>query len=196
MNYLAHLFLSCNNEDILIGNFIADSISIKAVNALPKKVKDGIILHRKIDSYTDTHDLVRKGTYRLRQYHKKYSPVVIDVLYDHLLANNWELYSGTSLDIFAKDVYRVFSRRMDEMPPRLKVSLPKMIEHDWLNNYKSLEGLKFTLDKMDKRTRFPSNFGDAVEHLLDDYDLFTEEFNSFFPDVIAYVDSQCECRTK
>ena len=193
MNYLAHIFLSCNNEDLLMGNFIADSISNKEVFLLPEKVKEGVLLHRKIDFYTDTHAIVRKGTHRLQPYHHKYSPVVIDVLYDHLLANNWDRYSSSSLSVFAQNIYKIFSRRMDEMPPRLKRKLPRMIEHDWLNNYKSIEGLQFTLEKMDERTRFPSNFGGAVEHLLDDYGLFTDEFNAFFPEVIAYVNSQCEC---
>jgi len=193
MNYLAHIFLSCDNEDLLIGNFIADSISINDVASLSEEVQAGVNLHRKIDTFTDTHAIVRKATKRLMPHHRKYSPVVIDVLYDHLLANNWESYSKYSLPDYAQYVYDIFSRRMDEMPPRLKKNLPRMIEHDWLNNYKSIEGIKFTLDKMDVRTRFPSNFGGAVDHLLEDYDLFTEEFNAFFPDIIAYVDSHCGC---
>lgn len=193
MNYLAHIYLSCNNEDLLMGNFIADSISLKDVASLPIEVQAGVTLHREIDYYTDTHAIVRKGTKRLRPHHRKYSPVVIDVLYDHLLANNWERYSESSLPVFAQDVYKVFSRRMAEMPPSLQRRLPGMIEHDWLNNYKSIDGLKFTLDKLDERARFPSNFGSAVVHLLEDYDLFTEEFNAFFPEVIAHVNSHCEC---
>lgn len=160
---------------------------------VPDEIYAGIELHRKIDSYTDKHDIVRKATKRLRPHHKKYSPVVIDVLYDHLLANNWERYSDLSLPDYAKDVYKIFSKRMEVMPVRLKRSLPRMIEYDWLSNYKSLEGLKFTLDKMDERTSFPSNFGGAVDHLRDVYDLFTEEFNAFFQDIIAYVNSHCDC---
>jgi acyl carrier protein phosphodiesterase len=193
MNYLAHIFLSCNNEDILIGNFIADSISINEVALLPEEVQAGVMLHRKIDSYTDTHSIVRQATQRLQPHHHKYSPVVIDVLYDHLLANNWHHYSGSTLPVFAQNVYKVFSRRMEDMPVRLKRKLPVMIEKDWLNNYKSIDGLKFVLDKMDERTRFPSNFGGAVEHLLEEYELFTEEFNTFFPEIIAYVDNHCNC---
>ena len=115
MNYLAHIYLSCNNEDLLMGNFIADSISINEVASLPKEVQAGVTLHREIDFYTDTHAIVRKGTKRLRPHHRKYSPVVIDVLYDHLLANNWERYSGSSLPDFAQGVYKVFSRRMAEI---------------------------------------------------------------------------------
>ena len=194
MNYLAHIFLSCNNEDIMIGNFIADSISINEVDALPEKVKKGIDLHRTIDSFTDTHDIVLRGIHRLQPFHRKYSSVVVDILYDHLLANNWELYSNTSLPDFAQQVYSIFSRRMEEMPARLKRNLPMMINKDWLNSYKTFEGLKFTLEKMDIRTQFPSNFGAAVGHLQKDYELFNKEFNEFFPDAIKFVDNQCDCQ--
>lgn len=193
MNYLAHLFLSCDNEDLLIGNFIADSITNSELGQYPPEIQEGVYLHRKIDTYTDQHPLVRQGARRLRLHHGKYAPVVIDVLYDYLLANHWERYSGTSLPDFAQNVYRIFTKRMSEMPPRLQHSLPKMIAHDWLNNYKTEAGMRFTLSKMDERTRFPSNFADGLKHLMADYDLFAEEFNAFFPEVIAYVDLQCKC---
>ncbi len=193
MNYLAHIFLSCNNEDLLIGNFIADSITMKELTLVPDEIYAGIELHRKIDSFTDKHDIVRKATKRLRPHHKKYSPVVIDVLYDHLLANNWERYSDMTLSDYAQDVYKVFARRRDDLPAGLQLSLPRMIKNDWLNNYKTREGLQFTLNRMDERTSFPSNFGGAIDHLHEDYDLFTEEFNAFFPDIIAYVNSHCGC---
>jgi len=193
MNYLAHIFLSCDNEDLLIGNFIADSITMKELTNVPDEIYAGIELHRKIDTYTDKHAVVRKATKRLRKHHKKYSPVVIDVLYDHLLANNWERYSDLSLPDYAQEVYKVFARRKDDLPAGLQLRLPRMIENDWLNNYKTVEGLQFTLNRMDERTSFPSNFGGAIDHLHEDYDLFTEEFNAFFPDIIAYVNSHCDC---
>ncbi len=193
MNYLAHLYLSCDNEDLLIGNFIADSISNKQVNDYSPEIQAGIKLHRQIDSYTDQHPIVRQGTHRLQPHHRKYSPVVIDVLYDHLLANNWKRYSGTSLADFAQDTYRIFNKRMEEMPAKMKKRLPKMIAHDWLMSYQSLEGLQFTLEKMDERTRFPSNFVNAVEHLKADYEAFNNEFNTFFPEVIAFVEDHCAC---
>lgn len=193
MNYLAHIFLSCDDEDLLIGNFIADSITMKELTHVPDEIYAGIELHRKIDTYTDKHAVVRKATKRLRKHHKKYSPVVIDVLYDHLLANNWERYSDLSLPDYAQEVYKVFARRKDDLPAGLQLSLPRMIENDWLNNYKTVEGLQFTLNRMDERTSFPSNFGGAIDHLHEDYDLFTEEFNAFFPDIIAYVNGHCDC---
>ena len=193
MNYLAHLFLSCDNEDLLIGNLIADSISNKDLAAYSPEIQEGILLHRQIDSYTDQHPLVRQGARRLSVHHRKYAPVVIDVLYDHLLANNWARYSGSTLKTFSQEIYDILLRRMAEMPPKLQRNLPGMIRHDWLGSYASLEGLRFTLSKVDERARFPSNFASAVEHLQEDYELYEKEFNQFFPEAIAFVDQHCKC---
>jgi len=193
MNHLAHFFLSCQSEDLMIGNFIADYIKNKDVESYTIPVQQGIQLHRQIDSFTDTHPIVKQGTKRLQSHHRKYAPVVLDVLYDYLLVKNWQLYSGRTLEEFTQEVYRTLERRVNELPPRLQKSISTMIAHDWLRAYGTYEGLKFTLQKMDERTSFPSNLAAAVEHLQADEALFSAEFNQFFPDLIKHVEEVCNC---
>lgn len=193
MNFLAHLFLSCDNEDLLIGNFIADFIRNKEVENYPESVQKGIHLHRQIDSFTDNHPIVKQSVHRLQPHHHKYAAVVIDIVYDHLLAVNWSRYSGQSLATFANDVYDVLEKRMTTLPSKLQKRLPGMIAGNWLEAYATQEGILFTLKKMDERTRFPSNFGEALKHLTMDYDLFEAEFYQFFPELMAYVESNCKC---
>ncbi len=193
MNFLAHLFLSCGNEDLLIGNFIADFISNKEVRQYGPEIQKGILLHRKIDSYTDNHPVVRQGTHRLQPNHHKYAPVVIDILYDHLLAKNWNRYQGQELTEFSQEVYAILENRMEELPKKLKKRLPEMIAGDWLTQYGTEEGMIFTFKKMDERTSFPSNFVSAMEDLKKNYELFENEFNTFFPEVINFVDTHCDC---
>ncbi len=193
MNYLAHIFLSCNDEDLLIGNFIADSIQNKDLESYSSSIQAGVQLHRHIDTYTDQHPLVRQGTQRLHPHHHKYAPVVLDILFDHLLAKNWSTYSITSLSDFTKSVYEVLNRRKAEMPESLQKRLPSMIKYDWLGGYGTREGMQITLTKMDERTRFPSNFSEALNHLEADWDDFNAEFNRFFPEVIQFVTEECGC---
>ncbi len=187
MNFLAHLFLSFKNEDHIIGNFIADFIRNRDVKNYPPAIQKGILLHREIDSFTDNHPAVRKGTQRLQPHHHKYAPVVIDILYDYILANNWERYSDQSLTSFTKNIYSVLNKRMEEIPEKLKKNVPGMIQGNWLQSYKTEEGLQYTLQRMDKRASFPSNFTYAFEHLQQDYILFENEFNVFFPELISYI---------
>lgn len=191
MNYLAHLFLSCHDDDLMIGNFIADSIRNKEVANFSEGIQQGILLHRKIDSFTDNHPIVRQATRRLHPHHHKYAPVVIDVFFDNLLANNWQLYASETLPDFAKRMYAILTKRQLDLPLKMQKYVPNMVANDWLQKYGTTDGLQYTFERMDKRTKFKSNFVNAVSHLQADYDLYEEEFNQFFPDVMEMAVDFC-----
>ncbi len=193
MNYLAHAFLSCGDGDLLLGNFIADYIRKNEDVNYSKRIREGIELHRKIDFYTDNHDIVRQGTKRLHKRHHKYAPVVIDILYDYLLSTNWNKYSGEELQDFANGVYEVFQDNKELLPDTLKGKIDKMIGENFLLLYTTKEGLAKSMNYMDRRTKFPSNFKDALLDLEEHEEAFHREFNQFFPDVINYIDEQCNC---
>lgn len=184
MNYLAHLHLSNHRPMLTIGNMIADFINNKQVEFYSPAVQMGIQLHRLIDTYTDQHPIVRQGTERLRPSQGKYAPVVIDILYDHLLAVNWEKYSTISLADFAKKQYVLLEENLEILPKKLQKNLPKMISGNWLEGYGQEKGIRYTLERMDERTKFPSSFVTAFDTLQEFYDLFEEEFNRFYPELI------------
>ena len=193
MNFLAHLYLSCDNEDLLIGNFIADFIRNKEVKDYSEGIQKGIVLHRQIDSYTDTHPIVKQGTHRLQKDHHKYAPVIIDVFYDYLLANNWERYSGETLDEFCQTVYQILEKRLDDLPEKLQKRVPVMIKHQWLQAYKTEEGMRYTFKRLAERLSRPEYLDGVVDNLLQDEKVLEEEFNLFFPKVINYVNENCKC---
>lgn len=190
MNYLAHTFLSHGDEEILIGNFIADFINAKQARMMEEPYQRGIELHRKIDSFTDKHVEFRKGTKRLSKYHSKYSPVVLDILYDHLLAVNWSQYSIVTLAVHAQNTYTIFEKHMNAFLDQGVEHIPRMIEHDFLSSYADADKVKYVLSRMDIRTRFASQFVNAMDHLNEDYDLYTTEFNLFLPDILNMVEEQ------
>ncbi len=193
MNFLAHLFLSCQDDDLLIGNFIADSIRNKEVANYSPTIQKGILLHRHIDSFTDQHPMVRRSTHRLHPHHGKYAPVVVDILFDYVLSHNWDTYSSEPLTLFSKKIYWILEQRVEDLPLKLQRRVPSMIKHDWLMNYGKEEGLRYVFETMEKRASFPTNFDKAVDHLLADYEAFEEDFNLFFPDVIQMVNDFCGC---
>ena len=55
MNYLAHIYLSGDNDLVTVGNFIADGIKGKSYKKYPKEIQTGVLLHRNIDTFTDAH---------------------------------------------------------------------------------------------------------------------------------------------
>ena len=89
MNFLAHIYLSGNNDLLKIGNFMADSIRGNSYENYPEEIKKGILLHRSIDSFTDMHPVYRKSKHRLHEKYGHYSGVIMDIFYDHFLAKNW-----------------------------------------------------------------------------------------------------------
>ena len=165
----------------------------KEVATYPITIQQGILLHRKIDSFTDNHPIVRQGTRRLHPYHHKYSPVVIDVFFDNLLAHNWSTYTEESLPDFSARMYQILRERQHDLPLKMQKYVPNMIANDWLQKYGTMAGLQYTFERMDKRTKFQSNFKNAVSHLQADFDFFNGVFNQFFPDVQQMVTEFCDC---
>ncbi len=163
---------------------IADFINNKQVAFYASEVQKGIALHRLIDTYTDQHPIVRQGTERLRPSQGKYAPVVIDILYDHLLAVNWERYSTITLEEFAQKQYVLLEENLEILPKKLQKNLPKMISGNWLVGYGHEKGIRYTLERMDERTKFPSSFVTAFDTLQEFFDLFEKEFNTFYPELI------------
>ena len=79
MNFLAHIYLSFNDDEIAIGNFIADSIPGNKIDHLPERIQKGVLLHRDIDTYTDSHHIPKLSSRRLHKNYRHYSRVIVDI---------------------------------------------------------------------------------------------------------------------
>ncbi len=187
MNFLAHLFLSPSDEEVLIGNFIADSVNNRQMKDFSEKIQEGIRLHRRIDHFTDSHPSVLQGVRRLYPLHRKYAPAIIDVYYDNILANSWEQFSAESLESFTGRVYEILMSYHHLMPPGLERSLPGMVQEDWLTKYREIYGLQRAFSSMRRRVSRPEWLEGVVDTFLDQREELAVEFTSFFPEVMEYV---------
>lgn len=184
MNFLAHLYLSGDNQKIKVGNFIGDFVKGKNLaERFEPGIAKGIALHREIDWYTDRHPVVKESKDRLRPKYRHYSGVIVDVFYDHFLARDWEKYSTALLPDFAEDCYAVIQQHDAILPEDVKYILPYMIRGSWLVNYAKLEGIQRALSGMAKRTRFESKMEQSVEDLKTHYAAFGREFEIFFSEL-------------
>lgn len=186
MNFLAHLYLSKNNPQIMIGNLIADHIRGNKFDYFPKNIQKGIILHRKIDSYTDAHEVVRKSKRRLDERYGHFDGIIIDIFYDYFLAKNWCSYSQIPLDIYTQSVYKLLNDNFDILPEKTKHMLPYMIEFDWLYNYQFLDGIADVLNGMNRRTKGKSQMNLAINDLKSLEHELEKDFTIFFKDLCTF----------
>ncbi|MBT8195221.1 MAG: DUF479 domain-containing protein [Bacteroidia bacterium] len=190
MNYLAHIYLSGTDEELMIGNFLGDHVRGNQFPNLTKRMVDGIYLHRFIDTFTDSHEIVRESKLRLRPNYGKYASVIVDIYYDHFLAYNWKNYHEMSLPSYTKKIYGILNKHHERLPERTKMVLSHMSEHNWLLNYAELEGMEKALRGISKRTKFESNIDKSIHELKEYYTEFEKEFSEFFPDLIKAVEDK------
>ena len=185
MNFLAHLYLSKNDTNIMIGNFIADHIRGNKYESFSKEIQQGIFLHREIDTFTDAHAIVRKSKRRLHERYRHYDGVIIDIFYDYFLAKNWSEYSVIPLDVYTDSVNKLFNKISAELPVKSQNFIKYMIEYNILFNYQFKDGIERVLKGMNSRTKGKSKMNLAIEDLRNLEAEFEQDFTLFFKDLIA-----------
>lgn len=189
MNFLAHIYLSGTDRELLIGNFIADFVKGKNKNSYPDRIREGIEHHRAIDYFTDHHSITLESKKRLYGRHHKYSGVIVDLFYDHFLAKNFSDYSSKQLTDFVKESYDIILTYHAFLPQKVIEFLPIMIERNWLLNYSTIEGIGKTLTGLGKRVAFENKMHEATIDLKQEYHNFESEFKLFFPQLINFAES-------
>ncbi|MFC7772434.1 ACP phosphodiesterase [Flavobacterium sp. GCM10027622] len=183
MNFLAHIYLSGENELISIGNFMADGIRGNQYLQFPKEIQQGVLLHRTIDSFTDAHPTYRKSKHRLHERYGHYSGVIMDIIYDHFLAKNWSHYHHEPLEEYAERFYQSLRQHYELLTEKTQNMMPYMIARNWLVSYASLAGLEMILFQMDYRTKHRAHMQNAMAELQEFYLEFEEEFTLFFEEL-------------
>ena len=186
MNFLAHIYLSGDNDLMKIGNFMADGIHGKHFDTFPITIQKGIILHRSIDTFTDAHPIFRQSTKRLHANYHHYSGIIVDIFYDHFLAKNWSNYSDERLEDYSQRFYQSLRDNYDDLTPKTQKLMPYLIEYNWLLSYQTIEGIESVLTKMDTRMKLDSNMRFSVAELKTYYSDFESEFTAFFATLIVH----------
>ena len=187
MNFLAHIYLSGENEEVKIGNFIGDYVKGKAFHIYPDDIKKGILLHRFIDSFTDhsTHTIDAKQLFAPK--YRKYAGIVIDIVYDHFLASNWSKYSFEPLEEFIANFHDLLLRSNEMLPKEVQDFVPKLIQNERLYSYREIGGIWSVLKTMPKYTTLPDHTDFAIETLKNNYEFLKQNFFLFFSDIIYYI---------
>jgi acyl carrier protein phosphodiesterase len=190
MNFLAHIYLSGNSDEMLAGNFIGDYVKGKAYLQYPGDIRRGILLHRDIDSFTDTHEATKECKNYVSSKYGLYSGIIVDIFYDHFLATNWTKYSPITLSEFAKRKYAILKQYFEIYPKDVKLFFPYFLRSNWLETYSSTSGIGSVLRRMSFRTSIPDHAGFAVEKLRENNEELKFLFFSFFDEIMDYVQTK------
>ena len=188
MNYLAHLYLADNSPGSLIGGLLGDFVKGPLDNAYDDDITKGTLIHRRIDSFSDSHEKVFESKSLISPKRSRFSGIIIDVCFDHFLARSWSEYSNEELADFTRKVYVLVSKYSHILPYKLRSIIPKMIEEDWLGSYQYIEGIGQIMDRISRILKRGEEMLGAVKELETNYEKMEENYKSFFPELIAYVE--------
>lgn len=187
MNYLAHAFLSLNDAEIMVGNLMGDFIKGKQYLQYEGKIRQGMLLHRRIDFYTDTHPVVLEATALLKPELRLRSAIFLDILFDHFLANDARYFDHDSLKQFTGDVYAHLDHYREHFNEPMRNLFAHMATHNWLYHYRMLEGLERSIRGICRRYPILGSGDVAMGAVLQHYDALNTLYRQFFPELHQHV---------
>lgn len=190
MNYLAHAWLSFNHPEILIGNMISDFVKGKKKYDYSPVIQKGIMLHRAIDEFTDTHAATASAKQYFRPVVGLYAGAFVDVAYDHFLARDIRENDEAGWQQFCRHTYHILQHHTGILPPRFASMVPYMRTQNWLYNYRFHEGIENSFKGLAFRASYLENSREAYKAFEQSYDALQECYNDFFPFVKTFAFTQ------
>lgn len=188
MNYLAHAYLSFRNPQWLAGNLISDYVKGRKRFDYPEGIQQGILLHRAIDDFTDTHEMTKITKEIFRPAYRLYAGAFLDVSYDHFLATDVNQFAdGLALREFGNYVYTSLQQQYDILPVRFHTMFDKMREQDWLYNYSLRWGMKKSFEGVVWRSQYLEESQTAFQLFEDNYDTLLASYQVFFPELLKFA---------
>jgi acyl carrier protein phosphodiesterase len=189
MNYLAHAYLSFGDPEILTGNLIGDHVKGKlALEKYPKNISRGIMLHRKIDSFTDDHPATKRAKLLFRETYGLYAGAVMDSLYDHFLANDPKHFASEKvLFDFSQETYVKVAQQAAHFPLSFEQYFPYMREQNWLYHYRTLQGMQRSLNGLHRRAKHMPPVDIAYNIFIGHYYQLAQCYYELMDDIVPYV---------
>lgn len=187
MNHLAHALLAGDEPGMVFGGLLADFVRGAPDPALPRTVRAGIRLHRRIDRYTDAHPAVAAARARFAPPLRRYAGILLDVWFDHCLARDFAHWSAVPLDAFSGRVQETLAAHTASMPPRMRDFVRYMQAHDLPAAYADRGEIAVTLIGLSRRLRRANPLAAALPALVADDPALTRHFQDFFPAVMNFA---------
>jgi len=172
----------------MLGSLYGDFVKGPLTGRWPAEIEAGILLHRRIDVFTDSHPLVLQAKLRFPSERRRYAGILIDLFFDHCLAVDWHLYSHEPLSQFTARVYSVL-RQESELPGKLATIAPRMAEQDWLGSYRDFAVMEQVVAAMSRRLSRPEGLAGGMAELERLYVPLQRDFRTFYPQLQVFARS-------
>ncbi|MDG1358072.1 MAG: ACP phosphodiesterase [Akkermansiaceae bacterium] len=192
MNYLAHLVLADDSDASRIGNLLGDFTKgtiASLAEIYPAEIIRGIKMHRAVDRFTDSHPVFKNTKLLLESKRRRFSGVIIDIIFDHHLSVHWQDYHHQPLESFIQDIYQAIDNHPEWQAGRLAEIFPSMKHENWLHTYNSIEGIALTLDRVSRRGKRTAQIADGIIDLRENYAQFEANFRTFMPSLLDFTDT-------
>jgi acyl carrier protein phosphodiesterase len=186
MNHLAHLFLAGDTAESLIGNLAGDFVKGPLGDRFPPGIHAGIVHHRRVDAFTDSHPAVAAFRRVLVPEHGHYARVIADMFFDHFLACRFEELGGEPLESFLARTFSAIDPHEQSLPGMLRYVYPRMRDEAWLESYREIDGIHRALTNISRRFSRRPRLETATRHLTESRRELERRFDDFFPDVVAF----------
>ena len=182
MNHFAHLVLSQPTVESTVGNLLGDFARGVDADRLPVAVRAGLINHRAVDRYTDSHPLVLEMKICFSRHRRRFAGIALDIYFDHLLLTHWELFEQRQLDELILEFYQRMTAGQTLMPGQdMRRVTRRMIDYDWFGSYRDVDSIAESLDRVAARIRFANDFDNAIEDLQRNHESIRDGFLEFYP---------------
>lgn len=181
MNFLAHSLLGFDDSELVAGQFCGDFVRGRDLSRFPVGIERGIRLHRYLDRFADTYEPLQASRQEMTELPRRFSGIVVDVLFDHFLATHWEQVSNIPLNDHARNVHRDLRIHEPLLPDSLKRFMDALEEHDILVNNRLLSSIEYTLLRLSKRSPKFSPLAMNQEQLKVLAESLHDSFVGFYP---------------
>jgi len=186
VNFLVHMLLSGEDEQLLVGNFMGDFVKGRLYDRFPERIRQGVELHRRIDSFASQNIFFNCSRQRISPDYGLYRGVLVDLFYDHLLAANWHEWTAEPFEHFLQRARLAADRQLSFIPPAMQQLLP-VIFTELLPSYKSVEGIAAALGRMSRRVRRPNPLSSGAVELVNHRDGLAADFRQFMAEISEFT---------
>ncbi|MBA3581564.1 MAG: DUF479 domain-containing protein [Gammaproteobacteria bacterium] len=188
MNYLAHLSLLQAYPERMPGGLLADYLRGRLPEAPIDPWMLGALHHRMVDSFTDQHAQVLAAKQYFSPLRRRFAGIILDIVFDHFLAKNFENYYAQALNVFIAKSYKILASGESRYPAPMRRVVRRMQQMDLLGSYYYLENLEMVFQGLASRFSRPVPLIGSTEEIMQHYDKLENHFQLFYPDLMRVSD--------